>query len=34
VAAGTFDGQVFVWNADDGAVIKNWTAAPGFVSPQ
>jgi hypothetical protein len=34
VAAGTFDGQVFVWNADDGAVIKNWTAAPGFVPPQ
>lgn len=34
VAGGTFDGQVFVWNADDGAVIKSWTAAPGYVPPQ
>lgn len=33
VAGGTFDGQVFVWNLDDGAVIKSWYAAPGFTPP-
>jgi WD40 repeat protein len=30
IAGGTFDGQVFVWNADDGAVIASFTAAPGL----
>ena len=33
VAGGTFDGQVFVWNLDDGAVIKSWFAAPGYTPP-
>jgi WD40 repeat protein len=30
IAGGTFDGQVFVWNADDGAVVVSFTAAPGY----
>ena len=30
LAGGTFDGQVFVWNADDGAVITSFCAAPGY----
>ncbi len=34
VAGGTFDGQVFIWNADDGAVIKSFYAAPGYTPPQ
>jgi DNA-binding beta-propeller fold protein YncE len=33
VAGGTFDGQVFVWNADDGAVVTSFYAAPGYVPP-
>ena len=30
IAAGSFDGQVFVWNADDGALVKSFYAAPGY----
>jgi WD40 repeat protein len=33
IAGGTFDGQVFVWNADDGAVVTSFFAAPGFTPP-
>ena len=33
VAAGSFDGQVFVWNADDGALVKSFYAAPGYTPP-
>ncbi|MDX1944204.1 MAG: c-type cytochrome domain-containing protein [Pirellulaceae bacterium] len=31
IAGGTFDGQVFVWNAEDGKVVTSFHAAPGFV---
>jgi len=34
VAAGTFDGQVFVWNAEDGSQIAAFYAAPGFSPPE
>jgi WD40 repeat protein len=30
LAGGTFDGQVFVWNADDGSAITSFYAAPGY----
>jgi hypothetical protein len=33
IAGGTFDGQVFVWNADDGAVVASFYAAPGYTPP-
>lgn len=33
VASGSFDGQVRVWNAEDGAAIAAFTAAPGFTPP-
>jgi WD40 repeat protein len=33
IAGGTFDGQVFVWNADDGAVVTSFFAAPGYSPP-
>lgn len=33
VAAGTFDGQVIVWNADDGSQVTTFTAAPGYTPP-
>lgn len=33
LAGGTFDGQVFVWNVEDGAVIKSFFAAPGYQPP-
>src|SRR4029450_11778013 len=29
IAGGTFDGQVFVWNSDDGALVASFQAAPG-----
>jgi WD40 repeat protein len=32
IAGGAFDGQVFVWNADDGALVTAFTAAPGHVA--
>jgi mono/diheme cytochrome c family protein len=34
VAAGTFDGQVIVWNAEDGKEVLAFTAAPGFTPPE
>jgi WD40 repeat protein len=34
IAAGSFDGRVFVWNAEDGAVITSFLAAPGLAAPQ
>ena len=30
IAAGGFDGKVLVWNAEDGAQITTFTAAPGY----
>lgn len=33
IAAGTFDGQVIVWNAEDGKQLLSFAAAPGFVAP-
>jgi WD40 repeat protein len=30
LAGGTFNGQVLIWNADDGKVVATLTAAPGF----
>lgn len=30
IAGGAFDGQVFVWNADDGAIVTSFYAAPGY----
>ena len=34
IAGGTFDGQVFVWNAEDGKVVTSLYAAPGFTPPE
>jgi len=34
LAGGAFDGQVFVWNADDGAVVTSFFAAPGYSAPE
>ena len=33
LAGGTFDGQVYVWNAADGAVVTSFFAAPGYQPP-
>ena len=33
VAAGTFAGEVRIWNADTGALVASFIAAPGYVSP-
>lgn len=33
VAAGAFDGQVLVWNAEDGKQVSAFMAAPGLVPP-
>lgn len=33
IAGGTFDGQVIVWNAEDGKQVLAFTAAPGFTPP-
>jgi len=33
IAGGTFDGQVFVWNSDDGALVTAFQAAPGYTPP-
>jgi hypothetical protein len=30
VAGGTFDGQVLLWNAEDGKLITSFCAAPGY----
>lgn len=33
VAAGSFSGEVRVWNAEDGSPISTFIAAPGYVAP-
>ena len=33
VAAGSFSGEVRIWNAEDGASIATFIAAPGYVPP-
>jgi WD40 repeat protein len=30
LAGGTFDGQVFLWNTEDGKVVTSFYAAPGY----
>ena len=30
LATGSYDGEVRVWNTEDGASLKNWYAAPGY----
>ncbi len=32
LAGGTFDGQVLVWNAEDGKLVTSFYAAPGYQS--
>src|SRR5262245_7859866 len=34
LAGGAFDGNVFVWNAEDGSLVTSFLAAPGFVAPK
>lgn len=34
VAGGSFDGEVKVWNLDDGAVVTSFFAAPGYTPPK
>ncbi len=34
VAAGSFDGEVKVWNLDDGMVVASFFAAPGYTAPK
>jgi hypothetical protein len=34
VAGGAFDGQIFVWNADDGSAVASFYAAPGYEPPK
>jgi WD40 repeat protein len=31
IAGGTFDGQILVWNAEDGKQVTSFVAAPGFM---
>jgi WD40 repeat protein len=31
VAGGAFDGEVLVWNAEDGKVVTQFLAAPGYI---
>ncbi|MFN0198461.1 MAG: WD40 repeat domain-containing protein, partial [Planctomycetaceae bacterium] len=33
LAAGSFSGEIKVWNEDDAAVISSFFAAPGYVAP-
>lgn len=33
VAAGSFLGEVRIWNAEDGAPVASFVAAPGYVAP-
>ncbi|WP_254509427.1 c-type cytochrome domain-containing protein [Anatilimnocola floriformis] len=33
IAGGTFDGQVIIWNAEDGKQVTSFYAAPGFTPP-
>ena len=30
LASGSFDGQVLIWNAEDGAKVASFYAAPGY----
>ena len=32
IAGGTFDGQVFIWNAEDGSQVAAFHAAPGYAA--
>jgi WD40 repeat protein len=32
LAAGSYDGQVRIWNSDDGKPVTNFVASPGYVS--
>ena len=34
VAAGSFAGEVRIWNAEDGSPIASFVAAPGYTAPQ
>lgn len=34
VAAGSYNGEVRIWNLDDGAEVKKFIAAPGYNPPQ
>src|SRR5262245_10918121 len=34
VAGGAFDGQVFVWNSEDGSPVASFYAAPGYEPPK
>lgn len=33
LAVGTFDGQIYLWNANDGKELRKWKAAPSADSP-
>lgn len=33
IAGGTFDGQIIVWNAEDGKQVTSFFAAPGYTPP-
>ena len=33
VAAGSFSGELRVWNAEDGAAVATFIAAPGYTPP-
>lgn len=33
IAAGAFDGSVLVWNAEDGKLVTQFIAAPGYTPP-
>jgi len=32
VASGSWDGEIRIWNAEDGKGIINFVAAPGYVA--
>ena len=34
VASGSFDGEVRVWNAEDGSAVTTFLAAPGYLPPE
>jgi WD40 repeat protein len=34
VAGGAFNGQVYVWNTEDGNLITSFVAAPGYEPPK
>jgi len=33
VASGSFSGEIRIWNAEDGAIVTSFIAAPGYVAP-